>query len=248
LCWLPAQHLFNGAETYVPFAYVSLDFRVHERWEPPLFVASSNGLASGNTVVEAVLHGLCEVVERDGVARMSARAPAERTGIRLASIGWHAGDLLARLRHAGADVRVYDARGPSRIPCFEARIALSDHRRHGVGMGCHPDPDVALCRALTEAAQSRLTLISGVRDDIAPHALAAIGSFPRPTLAPAGQEIELEEIDGFASDELTVDLREVIRRVVSAHDARPVVVELTGSACPVAVVKVIVPTLVEQFA
>lgn len=33
------------------------------------------------------------------------------------------------------------------------------------GHGCHPDRQVALLRALTEAAQTRLTLISGLRDD-----------------------------------------------------------------------------------
>ena len=34
------------------------------------------------------------------------------------------------------------------------------------GMGCHPCRAIALLRALTEAAQSRLTAISGSRDDI----------------------------------------------------------------------------------
>src|SRR5438093_6424733 len=34
------------------------------------------------------------------------------------------------------------------------------------GMGCHPARQIALLRALTEAAQSRLTAIAGSRDDI----------------------------------------------------------------------------------
>src|SRR5262245_66558882 len=36
------------------------------------------------------------------------------------------------------------------------------------GYGCHPDRDVALSRALTEAAPSRLALIAGTRDDLLP--------------------------------------------------------------------------------
>lgn len=32
---------------------------------PPLYYSSNNGLASGNTVEEALCHALCEVVERD---------------------------------------------------------------------------------------------------------------------------------------------------------------------------------------
>ena len=35
----------------------------------------------------------------------------------------------------------------------------------GSGYGCHPAREVALLRALTEAAQVRLTVISGLRDD-----------------------------------------------------------------------------------
>jgi ribosomal protein S12 methylthiotransferase accessory factor len=34
------------------------------------------------------------------------------------------------------------------------------------GFGCHPYRRIALCRAITEALQSRLTHISGVRDDV----------------------------------------------------------------------------------
>lgn len=34
------------------------------------------------------------------------------------------------------------------------------------GVGCHNDPAIALCRALIEAAQNRLTAISGARDDL----------------------------------------------------------------------------------
>lgn len=38
-------------------------------------------------------------------------------------------------------------------------------------MGCHRSRAVALLRALTEAAQSRLTMIAGTRDDILVHQL-----------------------------------------------------------------------------
>ncbi|MGO8078030.1 YcaO-like family protein, partial [Rhizobium leguminosarum] len=36
------------------------------------------------------------------------------------------------------------------------------------GFGCHPDPVRAALRAITEAAQSRLTSIAGSRDDFSP--------------------------------------------------------------------------------
>ena len=38
----------------------------------PRMMSSSNGLASGNTVEEALCHALCEVIERDARARDAA--------------------------------------------------------------------------------------------------------------------------------------------------------------------------------
>ncbi|MCL6649199.1 MAG: YcaO-like family protein [Chloroflexi bacterium] len=36
----------------------------------------------------------------------------------------------------------------------------------GAGQGCHARREIALLRALTEATQSRLTVIAGTRDDL----------------------------------------------------------------------------------
>ncbi len=56
------------------------------------------------------------------------------------------------------------------VPVFRSLIA-EGHRGPALmmgsaeGMGCHPDRGVALLRALTEAAQDRLAVISGARDE-----------------------------------------------------------------------------------
>ena len=58
------------------------------------------------------------------------------------------------------------------VPVFEAVIAepRGDQRLPPLGaahgLGCHPDLNVAICRAITEAAQVRLGLIAGSRDDL----------------------------------------------------------------------------------
>jgi len=67
LTWVDATDLETGAQTWVPRDLVALDFRVAERRDVPLFHQSSNGLASGNVQAEALLHGLCEVIERDSI-------------------------------------------------------------------------------------------------------------------------------------------------------------------------------------
>ena len=50
----------------------------------------------------------------------------------------------------------------------DRRADLARRLPAAMGGGCHPDRGIALSRALTEAAQSRLTLIAGSRDDCPP--------------------------------------------------------------------------------
>jgi ribosomal protein S12 methylthiotransferase accessory factor len=66
---------------------------------------------------------------------------------------------------------VWNATSDVGAPCFLARICESEANDRSAlgnfwGAGCHLDPAVALGRAITEAAQSRLTLIAGARDDL----------------------------------------------------------------------------------
>jgi ribosomal protein S12 methylthiotransferase accessory factor len=71
---------------------------------------------------------------------------------------------------AGIAVAVWETTTDVGIPSFLCTIIdrAEDPLRllySTAGMGCHPARHVALLRALTEAAQSRLTLIAGSRDD-----------------------------------------------------------------------------------
>src|SRR5262249_41125852 len=63
--WVSATNLWDGSSTWLPKQLCELNFRIEDRISPPLFRATSNGLASGNTLAEALIHGLCEVLERD---------------------------------------------------------------------------------------------------------------------------------------------------------------------------------------
>ena len=65
LLWMPGCDLLaNDESTLVPFELVHLDF-CRASVAAPVFAASSNGLASGNSRLEAISHGVCEVIERD---------------------------------------------------------------------------------------------------------------------------------------------------------------------------------------
>jgi ribosomal protein S12 methylthiotransferase accessory factor len=138
------------------------------------FLATSTGLASGNHLLEAGSHGICEVVERDaGVLWASLPEPdQEDRRIDLDSID-HSDcrALLERYERAGIGVAVWDLTSAVGIAAFHCLIGerQEDPVRRlyaAEGAGCHPARHIALLRALTEAAQSRLTAISGARDDM----------------------------------------------------------------------------------
>ena len=69
--WVQGFDLITRRPTYVPLNCVVAPYSVSGL---PLFYTSTNGLASGNTRVEAVCHALCKVIERDATALAIARA------------------------------------------------------------------------------------------------------------------------------------------------------------------------------
>ena len=140
---------------------------------------SSDGLASGNVMLEAVFHGLCERVERDASVLWTFRSDAEvvEKCVDPASFQDSAIDGLTHLiERAGFHLRLFDVTSDVGIPVFFAVIAprldgFEKHWKHfdlSSGSGCHPSPARAAIRAITEAAQSRVTSITGARDDFDP--------------------------------------------------------------------------------
>ena len=81
--------------------------------------------------------------------------------------------LLDAFERAGVGVVVDDLTTDVGLPVLSATIVdrnggLLRRLPASSGYGCHPDRGVALARALAEAAQRRLTLIAGSRDDCPP--------------------------------------------------------------------------------
>ena len=135
---------------------------------------NSNGLASGNQVTEAISHGLCEVIERDACTLFSFSQVAEqaRRRINLPTVDDPAClELLQRFDSAGVAVAAWDVTSELGVATFQVEIVDKEPEPgRGLapsrGSGCHASRGVALCRALTEAAQGRLTMIAGSRDDL----------------------------------------------------------------------------------
>jgi ribosomal protein S12 methylthiotransferase accessory factor len=166
LDWLPATELTAGDDSFVPRRLCDLNFGVDDHARLSRFDPTSNGLASGNTIAEAVIHGLCELVERDCWCDATPESYDEARAVDLESAPWpEIQQLVLRLERSGVELHVFDRSGEIPLPCYEALLASPDLGVFG-GLGCHPDPMVALLRAILESAQGRLAHIAGSRDDL----------------------------------------------------------------------------------
>lgn len=174
ILWIEGQDLLNGGPKWVPFEMVHLNFTVPMAPGHGAFLAGSNGLASGNHKVEAISHAVTELVERDATTLWRLQDPVAQaaTRIDLDSIDDPVcRSLIDRFEAAGVAIGVWETTSDVGLPAFLCRIVereeLPQHSiRPASGMGCHVAREIALSRALTEAAQSRLTFIAGARDDM----------------------------------------------------------------------------------
>ncbi|WP_437757059.1 YcaO-like family protein [Sorangium sp. So ce1389] len=256
ILWIEGYDLLQREPVWVPFEVVHTNYTVAVHRTMVGFVASSNGLASGNGVLEAISHGLCEAVERDATTLWRQRSAGSRAATRIELESIPEGDCRGVLdMYAQADVAVgvWEITSDIGIPAFLCKICdRRDNplRRLGVteGMGCHPVREIALLRALTEAAQSRLTQIAGSRDDRYP------GQYVRqrdPNITAAARE-ELErpgprrafaEGPTFHADTFNADVAWELERLRAAGVTRAIAIELTRPELGIPVVRVVVPGL-----
>lgn len=247
LDWVQATDLSTGAPTWVPRRLCELDVSLVERCYVPLFLASSNGLASGNTVAEALIHGLCEVVERDSLWRCApSRLDPERSVAPATVTPRLARRVLDRFAGAGLRTHIADLTGPTDLPCFEVWLDHPESPSLYGGTGCHPSRLTALLRALTEAAQSRLTYIAGSRDDIARaayrHPRTSSGAPPRLPF-PAESRRRFGGVPSLPTTGARPQLREIVRRVRDVTGMSPLAVDLSRPEFGLPVVFVVAPGL-----
>ncbi|MET9588144.1 TOMM precursor leader peptide-binding protein [Streptomyces sp. NPDC006539] len=151
--WVPAWSLTWQQERLVPAAYAWFghpDLQAHGFCFP-----DSNGNASGNSLEEAILHGFCELVERDSVALWWYNRVV-RPAFDLDSLGDPYIDSLRRLyASSGRELWVLDITADLGVPAYAAVSRRVDHPTEDIllGFGAHLDASVAVMRSLTELNQ-----------------------------------------------------------------------------------------------
>jgi len=244
--WVAGHDLIADEEVLVPASAV---FHPLPPEYPQLFRTSTNGLASGNTPEEAVFHALMELVERDAWSLVEA---SRDTGPAVEEIDDPlAGSLLGKFREADVAVTVRDITSDIGIPTIAAvsdDTRLRDPTLLTIGMGSHTSSRIAVLRALTEVAQSRLTQIHGAREDTTVADIRKKMGYERAKRMnrywfEALTREKFSTIPSFDSPDFLDDIMLTIRRLEAAGLTRVVVTDLTRAEIGVPVVRVVVPGL-----
>jgi ribosomal protein S12 methylthiotransferase accessory factor len=252
ITWIEGRDLHTKAPRWLPLDSVDMD---GERSELKGICKNTNGLASGNTVEEACFHALCELVERDATTLWTflSEDAAHATSIDPAAFRDPIIDgLIAQIAASGMTIRLFDQTSDLGIPVIMA--VLGPASRKGfvgelevtAGYGAHPVATRAAIRAITEAAQSRVTAIAASRDDIHSAAfdsaaadvnlnlLDAAPTAPVPTGLPLGTPLP--------------ELLDVMQAVLARGNISATAATLSDPTHPYAVVKILSPDLEDRAA
>ena len=158
--WSPVWSLSRKEFRFLPTSYCYFGYSDHRNSVQDIgsCQACSNGNAAGNTLEDAILQGLLEVVERDSAGiwwyNRLLRPEVELSTFSEAYFI----ELCEHYRQAGRSLRVLDITADLQIPVFAAISSMVDGGGPVLlGFGCHPDARLAVARALTEMNQTFLT-------------------------------------------------------------------------------------------
>lgn len=262
ISWTAAYDLISRRHYWVP-----VDLVISPSCEGVTHGVETNGLASGNTILEATLHALYEVIERDAISIADfGDMMGEATDPRLEPVrmidpaslpaqarAWFGSltseEMRLGIRHMTTDVGV---------PVYGA--LLVDPQFPGAmgeaisfaGYGADLTPDRAVFRAVTEAVQAHTIVMLGARDtyegnrpipDRAQMLWRKLGLLHSTHLEP----FPAAEAPGVAGADLRDNLDQVLARLERAGFAHCLVTSLTRADLGVPVVRVLVPGLAPPY-
>ncbi|KAF3996845.1 YcaO-like family protein [Glaciimonas immobilis] len=252
-----ARDLLDTNEVLLPAELIFIPF--HSELNRKVFGQSSNGLCSGNTTDEAIVHGLCELMERDVQA---FNFIYDRSAlVDLDCLSPEVTSLIRKIKNAGLIISIRHTESSFGFAYFQAFL-MEAHPESpisiAIGSGLHLIKEVALVRAICEAAQSRLSHIHGGRDDLIERAkyferlgrpieLQAIYQLRNDAQSPT-KRISYSTINDSSKDIRSIaDALGLIIRRLQAYGLKSICfLPLTPNNSPIQVVRVVVPSL-ESF-
>ena len=250
--WNICHDLISGDDYYVPSNAIYHPYVLEDNSCKSLFKSNTNGLASGNSLEEAILHGMFEVIERDAWSIFELTHKNYKQ-IDLDSIESETvNDAISKFSENDIKIKLMDFTADVNIPTIAASAddtLLKDAGLLTLGIGTHLDPEVAGLRALTEVAQSRATQIHGAREDTVRADFARTAGYERMKrinkyyFQEEDEKIRLSDIENRSTDSITKDIDIVLDELKSNEIEHVLYYDLTRPELNVNVVRVIIPTM-----
>ena len=246
--WNLAKDIISSEDFYIPTNAIYHPYK----YPVSLFKSNTNGLASGNILEEAVLHGIFEVIERDAWSIFEL-THKNYEQINIESIESKIiTETIDKFESNGIKIKLMDFTADINIPTIAASADDTVTKDAGLltlGMGTHLDPEVAILRALTEVAQSRATQINGAREDTVRADFAREAGYERMKrinkyyFRQEDEQKSLSSIENRSTTSITEDLK-IVKDELMANDIDKVLYyDLTRPELDVNVVRVIIPEM-----
>ncbi len=250
--WSIAHDLISDDDYYIPSNAVFHPYIPGDKSTRSLFKSNTNGLASGNSLEEAILHGMFEVIERDAWSifelthKNSSQIDLDNIESEIIQ------EALLKFSENEIKIKLMDLTADINIPTIAASAddtLLKDAGLLTLGIGTHLDPEVAILRALTEVAQSRATQIHGAREDTVRADFARNAGYERMKrinkhyFDEDDEKISLSEIPNNSTDSITKDIDIVLEELNKNEIEHVLYYDLTRPELNVNVVRVIIPTM-----
>ena len=214
-----------------------------------LFRTNTNGLASGNTIEEALFHGICEVIERDSwsIVEYSQNAGSIITDINDREINF----LIEKFNNAGINIilrNITSDIGITTIAAISDDILMKDPTLLCLGMGTHTSPKIAMIRALTEVAQSRITQIHGAREDTVIADLKKKIGYERTKKLNKkwfdnNSVCKYSDLKDKSTNDFKIEIKNILNELSINNISRVLFYDLTDKIIKIPVVRVIIPNL-----
>ena len=247
IAWTMCYDIMRGEDVWVPACAVFYPY--YPDGDLQLFRFHTNGIAAGNTIEEAILHAMFEVIERDAwsIAESFNRTNAD---VIIEDDGSVPAMLLKKFEEAGIKIRLKDLTtdvGVTTIGASSDDIRTKDPEMLDIGVGTHLNPEIAAIRALTEVAQSRTTHKHGLKVNAELQKRTREMGYEKVKEANAlwyndsKKGIRLKEMKDEATEYVLDDIEVVLGKLMDAGFDRVIIADLTRPEIGVPAVRVIIP-------
>ncbi len=242
LYWCRGKDLLTSKDIYVPADCVYFPFASR------FFPVSTTGLAANQTMEQAILHAIYEVIEYDtlsihcytGLPGRDVILSPEFEPLYSIYSDILSNGLKVNLKYLDNDLHI-----PVVISLFEEIPQMPGIKVAGIG--CHLDPFIAAQRALTECAQSASFWYKRyLRGEMEEGKIFHPPLFFDPAYIATCAPIGLEKIESKSFKDTTIDLKLVLEQLcdIASH---VIFIDLTRPDFPIPSVKIVIPNFEDSF-